>query len=165
MSNAESTTTAGDDREAIGQQVAEASEPIAKFWPMRTFVHHNPLHGFEHMPFDDAIHAAKALFGGLGYLPNEEYRELYQDGRISAEAIDNALACEGPTLDDAQSVTIGDDEVSAAQIWRLHLLFGIGRLEPTLLPWTLSTGGALTELQSDFPQTSKRRLSARPVEP
>jgi len=164
-SNAESTTTPDDDREAIVRQVTEAAEPIAKFWPMRTFVHHNPLHGFEHMPFDDAIRAAKALFGGLGYLPNEEYRQLYQDGRITDDAVDKAFVREGPTLEGAGTVTVGAKDVTPADVWRLHLLYGFGRLEPTLLPWTIAAGGALTELQADLPADAKRRLSERPAEP
>jgi hypothetical protein len=28
---------------------------IPHYWPMTTFVHHNPLHGFEDMPFKEAL--------------------------------------------------------------------------------------------------------------
>ena len=32
-----------------------AGEPIPSFWPMRTFIHHNPLFGLEHLPFEAAV--------------------------------------------------------------------------------------------------------------
>jgi uncharacterized protein YbcC (UPF0753/DUF2309 family) len=32
-----------------------ASEVIAQYWPMRTFVHHNPLHSLEYLPFTETV--------------------------------------------------------------------------------------------------------------
>lgn len=39
-----------------------AGERIPFFWPMRGFIHHNPLHGFEPLPFEDAVAEGAALF-------------------------------------------------------------------------------------------------------
>ena len=64
-----------------------ASEPISHFWPMQTFIHHNPLHGLEHLPFDEAINQGTRFLGGKGYLPNTEYRGYHQQGRITLDAI------------------------------------------------------------------------------
>ena len=52
----------------IRTMVYVAGEPIPFFWPMRSFIHHNPLHGLEHLPFDKAvalgmIKESKAQFG------------------------------------------------------------------------------------------------------
>ena len=38
------TLTLGD-RLKVRSMVYVASEPIPRFWPMRTFIHHNPLFG------------------------------------------------------------------------------------------------------------------------
>ena len=65
-----------DDREKVREQILEASEPIAPFWPMKTFIAQNPIHGLEYLPFDQAIRKAKHLLGGNGYLDNEEYRQF-----------------------------------------------------------------------------------------
>lgn len=56
----------------LRHQIEEAVEPVSQFWPMKSFVHHNPIHGLEHLPFDEAIREAKHLFGADGYLPNDE---------------------------------------------------------------------------------------------
>ena len=38
----------------IRSSIHVAAEPLPLFWPMRTFIHHNPLHGLEHLPFEEA---------------------------------------------------------------------------------------------------------------
>ncbi|MEC7640619.1 MAG: tetratricopeptide repeat protein, partial [Nitrospinota bacterium] len=38
--------------------------------------------GFEHLPFDKAVREGKHLLGGNGYIPNDDYRQLYREGRI-----------------------------------------------------------------------------------
>lgn len=59
-----------------------ASEPIAYFWPMRTFITRNPLRGFENKNFKEAVKDGELLFGGRGYLKREEYRHIYKEGHI-----------------------------------------------------------------------------------
>jgi uncharacterized protein YbcC (UPF0753/DUF2309 family) len=44
-----------EDRDQVRQIVLNASEPITPFWPMRTMVAQNPIHGFEYLPFDQAV--------------------------------------------------------------------------------------------------------------
>ena len=62
--------------------VTLASEPISHYWPMQTFIHHNPLHGLEHLPFGKAIDEATRFLGGQGYLPNTEYRVTTRKGAL-----------------------------------------------------------------------------------
>lgn len=68
-----------------------AGEAVAQYWPMRTFIHHNPLHGFESLPFGEAVRQGRRLFGGRGYLSNDEYRRLAAEGRISERDLRAAL--------------------------------------------------------------------------
>ena len=50
------TAPKGEELRAL---VSKASEVIAHYWPMRGFVHHNPLHNLEHMHFQDAVSLAQ----------------------------------------------------------------------------------------------------------
>ena len=54
------------DRDQIRQIVLDASEPIAPFWPMRSMVAQNPLHGLEYLPFDQAVRKARTSLGEMG---------------------------------------------------------------------------------------------------
>lgn len=132
---------------ALQNHIEAAAEPISQFWPMKGFVHHNPIHGFEHLPFDEAIRQANNLFGAAGYLSNEEYRGFYETGRISATNVDRALARLGPKLD--ASLSLASKTITAAEVQHIHLLHGIDALEPALLDWQLTSEDALQRARSD----------------
>ena len=108
-------------RMALRSQVKLASEIVAPYWPMRTFIHHNPLHELESHSFHEAVQRGQQLLGGRGYLPNEHYRLYYRQGRIRPEHVDAALR---PLAQDV-SVRIGDRQVSQLAVLRAHLLHGI----------------------------------------
>lgn len=72
-------------RMEVRSYVQLAREVIAQYWPMRTFIHHNPLHGLEELHFHEAVKRGAHLFGGRGYLSNETFRRYFNDGRISLE--------------------------------------------------------------------------------
>lgn len=66
----------------IRSMIHMAAEPIPFFWPMRTFIHHNPLHGLEHLPFPQAVQEGEALFHGRGYLLRQVYQQYLTDGKV-----------------------------------------------------------------------------------
>ena len=103
-----------------------ASEPISHYWPMQTFIHHNPLHGLEHLPFGEAIDEATRFLGGKGYLSNTEYRSYHQEGRITLDAIDEALQGQSEN----QFMTIGNRKISHLEALRTILINGTGYTAP-----------------------------------
>ena len=155
---------AQDERIHLRQLIEEASELIAPFWPMRTMVAQNPIHGLEYLPFDQAVRKGKDLLGGNGYLPNDEYRQLYREGRISTENVQRALARMGPQADSSDSIKMGNLLLSAQDIWQWHLVVGFEELEPVLLQWELSGGGATQQFRSDLSSESKHRIIQRTIE-
>ena len=158
-------TAAADSREHVRHLVEEACEPVAQFWPMKRFVHHNPIHGLEHLPFDEAVRDAERLLGGRGYLPNREYRQFYQMGRISAPSVAAALERRGPTDPTAARIAIGGRHIESSDVWRAQLLFGMEALEPLLLAWTLGASGAVRRFQDDLPAESRRCILDRLTNP
>ena len=128
---------------ALHDQIEEAVGPVSQFWPMKGFVSHNPLHGLEHLPFDEAFRQAKHLIGADGYLPVEEYREQHASGRITGQSVDKALARVGPGND--QAISLASRTVSAAEVQRLHMIYGIDALDPALFEWQFTSGGALSQ--------------------
>ena len=78
---------------AVGQQlkirsmIYVAAEPVPYFWPMRGFIHHNPLHGLEDLPFQQAVQKGASLFHGQVYLPRQVYRQYLNQGKIDRERL------------------------------------------------------------------------------
>lgn len=109
---------------ALRETVTQASLVIAHYWPMRGFVHHNPLRMLEPLHFEEAVRRSRRFVGGNGYLPNETYRRLVQSGRIKPEHLDNGLI---PLTDQAahKDVALGGRTVGQLDVLRAHLLEGI----------------------------------------
>ena len=103
-----------------------AGEPISHYWPMKTFIHHNPLHGLEHLSFDEAIKQGTRFFGGRGYLSNKEYRNYFKQGRISEESINEAIK----DVSQNALITIGDRKLSHMEGLRAILIHGTGKVAP-----------------------------------
>jgi uncharacterized protein YbcC (UPF0753/DUF2309 family) len=105
-----------------------AGEVIAQYWPMRTFVHHNPLHSIEYLPFEEAVKRGKQFMGGNGYLPSHLYSEYLKTGRIRSTHLDHALK---PRVID-KHVLIGSHHVTQGSVLRACLAEGL--CAPTMEP-------------------------------
>lgn len=105
-----------------------ASEVIAQYWPMRTFVHHNPLHSLEYLPFHEAVRRGRQYLGGEGYLPGDTYRGYLKSGRIQSRHLDAAL--EPSALN--QYLTLGPCRISHLEVLRACMTHALSspRYEP-----------------------------------
>jgi len=64
-----------------------AGEPLPLFWPMRAFIHHNPLQGLEKLTFENAIVQGEHLFHGSGFLSRKSYQAYLTDETISLQSL------------------------------------------------------------------------------
>ena len=74
--------------------VDRVAELLPMQGPIGVFVHHNTLHAFEHLPFEQAVVQAGQLFGAEPYMSEAAYREQLARGRIALEDIDAVLHSE-----------------------------------------------------------------------
>ena len=144
-----------EERESLRHEVDQACLPVAQNWPMKTFAYRNPLRGWEHLPFDEAIGQAQQMLGGSGYIANEEYRQLYREGGITEDAVKRALQPVGSGIA-VQTVTVGNRPIASSDVLRLHLLFGFDAIDPALLSWELGSGDFTRKFRRDLPEESRK---------
>ena len=54
--------------------------------PISIFIHHNTLHAFEHLPFEEAVVRAGEQLRCEPFLPESRYRDKLASGRILARS-------------------------------------------------------------------------------
>lgn len=118
----ESRTFTDAERMELRSHVELAGEAISSYWPMRTFIHHNPLHGLEDLPFAQAVKRGEQLLGGKGYLPSDLYRRYFEQGRIRPDDLTRVLA----PLASERQVLFAGREVSHLDVLRLSMVHGLG---------------------------------------
>ncbi|MES9962407.1 MAG: putative inorganic carbon transporter subunit DabA, partial [Candidatus Sedimenticola sp. 20ELBAFRAG] len=85
------TSTSVDLRQQLKEALEHFAHVLPGQAPIKDFVHHNTLHGFQHLSFFDALKAAHDITGAYGYLPAEKFREYFSQGRITEADLDSAL--------------------------------------------------------------------------
>lgn len=121
MEKAETTYNSETQRKQLRELVLLSGEIIAHYWPMRNFIHHNPLHGLEYLPFEEAVQRGHQLLGGKGYLSCELFRDYIRSGRILPHHVNDALK---PVVHDKQA-TLGKRKITHLEILQVHLFRGI----------------------------------------
>ncbi len=66
----------------LRRAIEHAAHLLPAQGPITVFIHHNTLHAFEELPFDEALRQAFRTFGCQPYLTEDDYREALRRGRI-----------------------------------------------------------------------------------
>lgn len=75
----------------IAKKLDAIKSNIPHYWPIGSFIHHNPLKGFEHLSFRDGVNKAKKIYGGKVYMEPSYYLKFYNEGKISHESLEENL--------------------------------------------------------------------------
>ncbi|MDG4553409.1 MAG: DUF2309 domain-containing protein [Candidatus Competibacter sp.] len=147
-------------RQIVEQAIAHLDHVLPGQAPILNFVHHNTLHGYQHLPFEQALAAAEQLTGIRAYLPEEHFRALYRTGRITDTDLDAAFARRAALETEAVLVRAGDRDIRRGEVLRVALVHGVEALPLSQLIWRIEEFDVTRRFQSDVPATVRQRLLA-----
>lgn len=114
--------------------------------PIGVFVHHNTLHSFEHLAFEEAVKQAGQLFGAEPYMSEASYRAELARGRIQFVDIDAVLDREPDFL-----IFAG---LSRSSLRRAMITPGVREFDGATIVWRAEQG----DLAKDFRRPALRVL-------
>ncbi|MDH5180980.1 MAG: DUF2309 domain-containing protein [Gammaproteobacteria bacterium] len=129
--------------------------------PIQDFVHHNTLHGFQHLPFAEALEAARKVTGANGFLPLSEFRDFLQTGRVTRDdllkVIDN-----DPTLQaDTVIAEFQDAKLYRRDVLQAVLCHPFQSVTGSQLNWQVEEMQAFGSFQADVSPAFRRLLLQR----
>ncbi|MER6177015.1 DUF2309 domain-containing protein [Streptosporangium sp. NPDC001681] len=131
----------GEDRRvAVADMVARAASLLPGQAPLQTFVHHNTLHAFEHLPFEKAVVRAARLFGTEPFQSEAAFHGHLGSGRIQRGDLDAVV---GPVTGGDIPIVPGGPTRREFHALRLRHLLDVPR------------GPALRRLLHETPQLSR----------
>lgn len=147
-----------DPRQIVERAIAHLDHVLPAQAPILNFVHHNTLHGYQHLPFEQALAEAEQLTGIRAYLPEEEFRKLYRADRITDADLDAAFARHPELQAEAVLVRAGEREIRRSEVFRVALVHGVEGLSLNSLIWQIEEFDITRHFQPDVPAAVRRRL-------
>jgi len=145
-------------RDLLRQVIGHFEHVLPAQAAIRDFVHHNTLHGFQHLPFPEAVAAAQRVTGARGYLPEDQFRACYQAGRIEREDLEQVLNTD-PALDaGAEVFSTAGGSIRRRDILLTALLHPLKAITGCQLNWQIEELNALAAFQPDVDAASRERL-------
>jgi len=129
--------------------------------PLSEFVHHNTLHGDQHLGFVAAVDAAMKRMGARGYPAPEQCGAWYRVGRVNDADLKDAIA-ESAALDPGGvAATIGARSLLRSEVIWACLVMNAGPIDATRLRWELVAAKANTVFPADLPPAARQSLAAQ----
>ncbi|MEC4750477.1 DUF2309 domain-containing protein [Methylomicrobium sp. Wu6] len=139
-------------RAEIGRILHELDHVLPGQAPILDFVHHNTLHGYQHLPFEEALAEAERITGICGYLPESKFRGYYRQGRISDDDLFAALPQDADSNAEELVCTVNGKKILRRDVYRIAMLFDLEPITESQLNWNIEELGALDAIQQDVPK-------------
>src|SRR6266508_5633883 len=91
MFNEASPPDASAPDDPLTRVIEELAHLLPAQGPISIFIHHNTLHAFEHLPFEEAVETAAEQLGCEPFLSESRYRDKLASGRILARDVEALL--------------------------------------------------------------------------
>lgn len=137
------------DAGRVVEAIVQAAQLLPAQGPLRTFVHHNTLHPFEHLPFDKAVIAAATTYGAQPYLAEQVFAKHLATGRIRSVDLDAVMPDDDTPL---------PGNLTRRQFRRLRLQHAFEIPQGPALDWLLAEGDALRRCHEQVGPAARARL-------
>ncbi|MGH9408832.1 MAG: putative inorganic carbon transporter subunit DabA, partial [Vicinamibacterales bacterium] len=144
------------DHQTLARALDHAARVLPAQGPISIFIHHNTLHAYEDLPFEDAAERAARDLGREPFLSEPRYRDKLASGRILAADI-------GAVIHQHLGAR-ADDEVPTGtrfDLWRALVLHGIPEATGPELAWILQETSVLSAFRADLPAGARAAASTR----
>ncbi len=121
--------------------------------PIGVFIHHNTLHAFQHLKFEDAVQQAARLFETEPFMTEAAFRKDFAAGRITPENLDVVLSREA----DAEILPGG---VTRRKLRRAMLVPGLRAIAADNIEWLMDENGLLDFSRPDLDSATRNDLLA-----
>lgn len=147
-----------DTDQKIRQQIRDAithfEHVLPGQAPIKDFVHHNTLHGYQHLNFAEALKASHELTGAYGYETEERYREYFSKGRITLHDL-NTVIDNTEALDPEQNIS---EKIKHKDIYLAALLYPLKPITGCQLTWHIEELNELKCFQQDVSDENRAKL-------
>jgi len=127
------SSNTSDSIKRLCNLIAQIGHILPAQGPIGIFVHHNTLHAFQHLPFDEAVVKAGELYGKNPYMDEEFYRAAFRSGRIRYEDIFTILSSE-------PNRAVGDHVCLLNFLRKRMLVPGVRSIDSGNVDWMLGDG-------------------------
>ncbi|WP_231734192.1 DUF2309 domain-containing protein [Calycomorphotria hydatis] len=134
--------------------IEHAAHYLPSQGPITVFVHHNTLHAFEDLYFDEGVQEGGRLLGCHAYMPEDYYRRGLKTGRIRVEDLDATL-----------QEDLGDEADRLVAIFCTRYSLRLAMLEHPLyfaegheLRWVVGESDALRRFRGEVTDQKRREL-------